>query len=296
MPFRALIPPLTAVLLITIGLAPGRAAAQAPAAGTSASGGLGWRAAAAPFRLTFVRAGRPLLAQASGARTDGAGRMGYDLADGTAHQVTGLIRQREVAGGTEYVVATDEPDRTATVTVRRTPRGLRVGWTFTPATDVIRVHEALTGSSHGEHFLGGGANATFVDLSRHIILDKVLFAGAGQFDSCTKTSAASPFFLSSHGYAVFPDTTAIGRLAFPDAVDSPPDCGGANPPPCPVLTGVPDRTQLCFKTDRLAYEVYAGPPAEVVRDYTALAGRPDLPRKADRLMARPHRGWPHFEI
>ena len=49
------------------------------------------------------------------------------------------------------------------------------------------------------------------------------------------------------------------------------------PPPCPVLLGQPDRTQLCFKTNRLDYEVYAGSPAEVVRAYSARAGRPALP-------------------
>src|SRR4051794_38635577 len=141
MPRRRWISPLAAVLLlVAIGPVPARAAV-APN-----SGGLGWRAEAAPFRLTFVRGGRTLLAPAPGARTDGAGRMDYDLTDGTAHQVTGLIRQRGIAGGTEYIVDTDEPGRTATVTVRRTPRGLRVGWTFTPATGVVRVHEALTGS------------------------------------------------------------------------------------------------------------------------------------------------------
>jgi alpha-D-xyloside xylohydrolase len=265
---------LTAVLLFVLGPAPVQAAG--PAGGTGPS--LGWTVEATPFRLSFVRDGRPLFAQASGARNDGAGRMSYDLADGTTHQVTDLKKQRHVSGGTEYTVGTDEPDRTASVTVRRTPRGLRVGWTLTPATGVTRVHEALSGSAtDDEHFLGGGANALFVDLRHRIVLDKVLFAGAGDFDHCTKTSAASPFFLSSRGYAVFPDTTAIGRLAFPNAADSPPDCGGTDPPPCPVLTGVPDRTQLCFKTDHLDYEVYAGSPAEVVRSYSALAGRPALP-------------------
>jgi alpha-D-xyloside xylohydrolase len=277
----------TAVLLFVLGLAPVQAASPP---GGAAGPSLGWTVEAAPFRLGFVRDGRPLLAQASGARNDVAGRMSYGLADGTTHQVTDLRKQQRVSGGTQYTVGTDEPGRTASVTVRRTPRGLRIGWTFTPATGVARVHEALSGSAvsprptspdrppgDDEHFLGGGANALFVDLRHRIVLDKVLFAGAGQFDSCTKTSAAGPFFLSSRGYAVFPDTTAIGRLAFPNAADSPPDCGGADPPPCPVLTGVPDRTQLCFKTDHLDYEVYAGSPAEVVRSYSAHAGRPALP-------------------
>jgi alpha-D-xyloside xylohydrolase len=255
-------------------------AATTPAAPDQNGHRLTWQATPSPFRLTFLDGGRPLLGQAAGNVAGPGGRMAYTLNDGSTHRLTDLVDAKPAVEGTAYTVATDEPGRTATVTVRHTPRGLRVSWSLRPTAGVTQVYESLAGTD-AEHFLGGGASALSVDLRHQVVLDKVLFARDKEFDGCTKSSIASPFFLSSRGYGVFPDTTAIGRLAFPNAVDSPPDCGGSTPPPCPVLTGQPDRTQLCFKTDHLDYEVYAGAPAEVVRDYTAATGRPGLPPPAE---------------
>lgn len=249
------------------------AAVTAPVA--AATGGPGWRVEPAPFRLSFQDGGKPLVAQANGDTAGPGGRMSYTLADGTSHRLTDLVRGERTRDGVRYTVATDEPTRTATVTVSRTPRGLRVSWTFQPATGVTQVYEALTGDD-SEHFLGGGANFLYTDLRHRVLFNKVRFTGASTLHRCNSGGAPSPFFASSHGYAIFPDTEAIGRLAFPNAVDEPPSCV-TTPPPCPVLLGQPDRTQLCFKTNRLAYEVYAGDPAAVVRSYSARAGRPALP-------------------
>lgn len=260
-----------AVMALTVLVAPGTGAA-APAA----EQGLAWTVQRSPFLLTFTQNGKTLVGQAPGGTAGPAGRMAYALDDGSTHRLTDLTGQHSVPGGVAYTVATDEPGRSAEVTVTHGTHGLRVSWTLSPASGVVRVFEALTGTD-SEHFIGGGATHLFVDLRHHAVLDKVLFNGAGSFDSCTKSSAASPFFLSSRGYGVWADTTAIGRTAFPNAVDSPPDCGGSDPPPCPVQFGQPDRTQLCFKTDHLAYEVYAGSPAQVVDAFTARTGRPAMP-------------------
>ncbi len=241
----------------------------------SAAAGLGWRVEPAPFRLSFHDGGKPLVAQAEGDTAGPGGRMAYALADGSTHRLTALLRQHGDRHSTTYTVATDEPDRTARVVVSRTPRGLRVSWTFQPATGVTQVYEALTGDD-AEHFLGGGANFLYTDLRHRVLFNKVRFTGASTLHRCNSGGAPSPFFASSRGYAIFPDTNAIGRLAFPNAVDEPPSCV-TTPPPCPVLLGQPDRTQLCFKTNRLDYEIYAGTPAEVVRAYSARAGRPALP-------------------
>jgi len=257
------------------------AAASPPASPTAADTefagrtSMRWTAAPTPFRLSFFDRDRLLIAQVAGELAGPGGRMAYALADGTTHRLTDLVRSERVHGGISYVVATDEPARTARVTVRATPRGLRVEWAFTPATGVTQVYEAFTGND-AEHFLGGGANFIYTDLRHRVLLHKAHFTGAGPLPTCNKSGAPSPFFLSSQGYAVFPDTNVIGRIAFPNAVDDPPHCS-TNPPPCPVLLGQPDRTQLCFKTDTLAYEVYAGAPAEVVRAYSARVGLPTLP-------------------
>jgi alpha-D-xyloside xylohydrolase len=257
-PFRRL---LVVVLALVASSLPAVASAAAPA-------GPRWTVAATPFRLTFHNGQRELLAQA-------AGRMSYTLADGSTHGLTELLGQHGDRRSTTYTVATDEPDRTARVVVSRTPRGLRVSWTFQPATGITRVHEALTGTD-AEHFLGGGANFIYTDLRHRVLLNKAHFTGAAPLPQCNKSGMPSPFFLSSRGYAVFPETDAIGRIAFPNAVDDPPHCS-TDPAPCPVEMGQPDRTQLCFKTNRLAYEVYAGSPAEVVRAYSARAELPTMP-------------------
>jgi len=246
-----------------------------PATASTEPGALRWTADASPFRLTFHKGHQPILEQAADDTAGPGDRMAYQLADGSTHRLTNLVRTEHARDGLRYEVATDEPGRTATVAVSRTPRGLRVSWSLQPATDVTQVYEALTGDD-SEHFLGGGANFLFTDLRHRVLLNKAYFTGSGSLPSCDKTGMPSPFFLSSHGYAVFPETDAIGRIAFPNAVDDPPHCS-SDPPPCPVKLGQPDRTQLCFKTNKLAYEIYAGSPAEVVRDYSARAGLPTMP-------------------
>ncbi|HEU4422236.1 MAG TPA: glycoside hydrolase family 31 protein [Pilimelia sp.] len=252
---------------------PAGSASGAPEAGTRPA--LRWTAEPAPFRLSFFEGERPLIAQVADEVAGPGGRMAYALADGTTHRLTNVLRQKHSGDTTTYDVATDEPDRTARVTVRATPRGLRVAWALEPATGVTQVYETFTGHD-AEHFLGGGANFIYTDLRHRVLLNKAHFTGASALPRCNKSGVPSPFFLSSYSYGVFPDTTAIGRIAFPNAVDDPPHCS-TDPPPCPVLLGQPDRTQLCFKTNRLDYEVYAGTFAEMIGAYTAKAGRPTLP-------------------
>ncbi|ONI74749.1 hypothetical protein ALI144C_38740 [Actinosynnema sp. ALI-1.44] len=246
---------LVATVLLVTGL---------PSLAQAVQSGLRWTVDRSPFHLQVFDGDRPLIGQANG-------RMSYTLADGTPHRLTNVLRTERDT----YVVATSEPARTAHVSVQRTPRGIRVEWRLTPAVDVVEVRESLTGDD-AEHFLGGGANFIYTDLRHRVVLNKAHFTGASTLGRCNKSGMPSPFFLSSRGYAVFPETDAIGRIAFPNATDDPPHCSG-NPPPCAVQLGQPDRTQLCFKTNKLDYEIYAGRPSQVVNAYTAKAGRPTLP-------------------
>jgi alpha-glucosidase (family GH31 glycosyl hydrolase) len=230
----------------------------------AASEGVSWRVEKAPFRLVYIERGKQFTGQLPG------GGMGYRLADGTTHRLTS-VRTSERG---RYTVDTDEPGRTATVQVHRTPRGLRVSLALQPSADVVQVSENLVGST-AEHFLGGGAHTMFIDLRGKTLLNKAVFVGASNFGKCNKNGAPTPLFISSAGYGVYPDTTAIGRLAFPDAA---PDthCNDV-PEPCPVEYNKPDRIQLCFKTNRLDYEVYRGDPAAVTRSYFQRVGMPTLP-------------------
>ena len=249
---------LLTLLLVTAGLSAGSPIA-------TAHPGLSWKAVNSPFSLDFQRGGRALTGQRE---------TSYRIADGTSHSLTKVVGQHRIPGGVRYVVATTEASRTASVAVTRTERGLRVGWTLEPSLGVAQVSVNLTGSLE-EHFLGGGAHTMFVDLQRRVLLNKAVFVGASTFGKCNKNGAPSTFFMSSAGYGVFADTKAIGRTAFPGAVAD--DHCADKPAPCPVAFGVPDRIQLCFKTSRLDYEVYAGSPEQVNSAYFKRVGTPTLP-------------------
>jgi hypothetical protein len=264
--------------------------------GSPVGAGLRWQVAAHPFRLTFRRDGRTVAAEAPGALAGPGGRLVYQAGstassqDGAVfHRVTDLVSSRPVARGTAYAVGTDEPGRTATVTVRRTAEGARVQWSLsTPAGSppVTVVADALSAGAD-EHYLGA-SSAAYVDLRGHIRGWSPGKEGheAGAYCQNQEQSAA-PFYLSSAGYGIRVDTTSVGRFAFPGAapVADDPSCdtpsvptGDPVPYPCPVAaTPQPDRVQLCLKDDALDYDVYAGSPAEVTSGYYHSVGLPALP-------------------
>src|SRR4051812_40836746 len=115
---------LAAVLGVTLSAVPAQASDTGVASGSSARA-LRWTATPQPFRLSFLDRHRPLVAQAAGDTAGPGGRMAYALADGTTHRLTDLVKTTRGRDSTTYLVGTDEPARTARVTMRRTPRGLR---------------------------------------------------------------------------------------------------------------------------------------------------------------------------
>jgi alpha-glucosidase (family GH31 glycosyl hydrolase) len=253
-----------------------------------------WRTTSAPFALTFLDHGRPVTGEAGGTAAGPGDRLSYQVGgsatsqDGASyHRLTDLVAHHPVRDGTAYTVATDEPGRTATVAVTRTPQGVRVHWSFAPATGVTAVFEALTAGG-GEHYLGG-SSAAYVDLRGHIRGWSPGKEGNEAGDYCqNQEQTASTFYLSSGGYGVRADTDHVGRFAFPGAtqVSDGPNCGrtpyppsGAPTPyPCPVSgTPRPDRVQICVKDAALSYDVYTGSPAAVTSAYHGTAGLPSLP-------------------
>jgi alpha-glucosidase (family GH31 glycosyl hydrolase) len=221
-----------------------------------------------PFSLTFSHGGKRLTGQVGGHVGPG-GRLSYELAGGERHTLTNLLETRRGVSETTYVVATDEPDRLATVIVRSTARGLRVETRFQPARGIVRLYEAL--SAFDEHFLGSGERRQ-VDLLHKAVQLKVAH-------SC-RNYALAPFYFSSVGYGLWVDTPRTGSLAF--ALEDPFvsfECARWGINTCPAITAG-DRVQLCFNDDHLTYEVFAGSPAQILDAYTRAAGRPALPPPA----------------
>jgi alpha-D-xyloside xylohydrolase len=272
-------------------------AAALPALGAPAlaeSGLLGLRVDPAPFRLTYTSHGRVVTGEADGQLAGPGGSLAYRVggsesseAGASYHRVTELIASRAVPTGMSYTVGTDEPGRTATIAVTRTPRGLRVHWSFTPATGVTAVFEALS-AGPAEHYLGGSSAAS-VDLRGHVRGWSPGKEGNEAGDDCqNQEQSATPFYLSSGGYGFYAETDHVGRFAFPGAtqIADGPTCGrtpsvpagDATPLPCPVAaTAQGDRVQVCVWADHLTYDVYVGSPGQVTTGYYRTVGLPSLP-------------------
>lgn len=240
--------------------------------GNGTGGRVTWNVDKAPFALHVLKGGKELVRDATGAAGPGT-RLSYTLADGSNHTVTSLLGSRPVPGGTRYRVATDEPGRSATVTVVRTSRSLHVSWRLLPQTGVDTVYAAFHSPARSEHFVGAGINHTGVDLNGQLVQLKVAY-------SCAR-SVVTPFFASSAGYGVYFDTNAVGHMQFRGTHDGM-ACNDSNSrnPLCTVVSG-PDRVQACFKTPALDYDVFAGTPASIVAKFRATAGLMPMPAPAE---------------
>ena len=228
------------------------------------AGAVAWHAQRAPFALVVTAKGRTVLAEAASAS---AGSLAYRLADGTEHATTTLIRQGPApGGGTRYVVATDEPGRTAIVTVRATAQGLSVDFKLQPATGISETHEEFR-SAASEHFLGGGENGEHVDMAGQVVPIAVNYG-------CEYV--ATPYYASSAGYGVYVPGTARGRLAFPANGGTPSSCGDHDLAGC-GLAPVVGETQVCMQSNELKYDVFVGSFAEISRAYVDTTGHAIMP-------------------
>lgn len=243
------------------------------AAGPAApAAGISWTVALNPFRIDFRTWRGPLVSQATAPPAGPGSRMAYTLASGATHTLTKLVSQRPIPHGVEYTVATDEARRTATVDVTQTPHDAHVSWRLHPATGVAVVYEALRTRAPAEHFVGAGIDHFGVDLAGQIVQLKVSY-------SCSR-SIVTPFYASSAGYGAYFETSAVGHIEFRGTHDGM-ACLDSNKQHalCPLVSA-PDRVEVCFKTDGLAYDVFAGTPEQVLADYRLTAGHAAIPQLA----------------
>ena len=227
-----------------------------------------WTERDSPFTLQFFRGDTLVGAVESGTAGPGGG-FSYTLENGSQHSLTRVTSKTALANGTRYRVATDERARTATVEVTHTARGVHVSWRLQPSNEVAVVYSALRSKAGNEHFLGTGINHTTVDLAGQIVQLKVSY-------SCGR-SIVTPFYVSSAGYGVYYDTTAVGHIQFRGTHDGM-ACLDSNKEHalCPLVSA-PDRVEACFKASSLAYDVFTGTPVQVVQRYRLTAGRMKLP-------------------
>jgi alpha-D-xyloside xylohydrolase len=191
----------------------------------------------------------------------------YTTADGVEHQLTRVVSRRSVGRTTTLALAGDQRGRTASLTLRPTATGLAASLKVIPATGVAAIRFTLAARASA-HFLGSGERTRFVDLQRTVQPLKV-------WNACD-SSAPAPFFASTDGFGASVRSSAVGRMAFPDALDDSNFACDLGSPSCsvgPVVTAV----RICLKTASATIDITPGSLQQVVSAYVKRTGLPRAP-------------------
>ena len=214
-----------------------------------------------PAQISLFRKGRRLTV------LGGAAPVTYVTNDGREHPLTRIVSDHVTRGVTTLSMTADEKGRTARVTVRETNDGVRVSVAVVPAAGVQALRLTLS-APPSAHFLGSGERQRWVDLRGTVQPIKVR-------NACN-SSAPAPFFASTAGFGAYLTGDAVGRIAFPNAVDDANFACDLGVAPCSV--GPPaSAVRICVKAAAVTMEVFAGSPAEIVSDYASRVGRPRVP-------------------
>jgi alpha-D-xyloside xylohydrolase len=221
-----------------------------------------------PFRISITRDGKTVVEE------DKSARLSYTLSSGATHKLTKVTSSH----GNVYRVATDEPGRTATVTVARTAHGYRLSMQLHPETGVQQVYDAFT-SQPDEHFLGGGesggAGANPVDLRGQVVPIKV---------SSQCAYAPVPYFASSAGWGLRLTSMNVAALAFPGSSGGG-GCAFGTEPQC-TFPALAELTEVCLKGARLDEDLYLGTIPQVLADYQQDAGEPVVPPPSELALIK----------
>ena len=210
-----------------------------------------------PFAIAIVSHGRVLVSESSA-------RLRYELASsGAIYSLTKVISSSD--HGERYRVGTNEPGRTATVSVMPTEHGYRIDVELHPSRDVLELYDSFEVPT-GVHFLGGGERTESVDLAGQVVPIAVN-------NRCSY--APVPFFASSAGWGLRIASENLAGLAFPGSGGGA-GCTSSSDPPCvfPPLAG---RVEVCVRGDVLDEDLYVGSLSRVLADYEAETGRPSVP-------------------
>lgn len=247
---------LTAVLALS-------AFVLAPAPAGARGGAVPWRLAKAPFALTIANADGSRLTAIGGA----AAPLVYTDDAGVEHPLTRVVSSRLTAGAARVTLGAADAAAIAQLTASRAPGRVDVSLMVDPAAGAraLRVTLAAPASAH---FVGTGERTRFVDLRRTVQPLKV-------WNDCG-SSAPAPFFASTAGFGAFLRTAAVGRIAFPGAVDDTNFACDLSTPSCSV--GPPEpAVRICVKSATARLELYSGIALQTVAKYVRRAGRPQAP-------------------
>jgi alpha-D-xyloside xylohydrolase len=232
--------------LLRLSAAAAFAAASASCGSTPPPNGLSYGVEGGPFRITIVAGGRTIVAQNEDAR------LRYRLDSGAEHRLTDVISSTEQMGsiGT-YVrvrVATDEPGRTAVVTINSnlfTEGRPLVSIDLIPAQGVREIYDSFD-VSPDTHFVGGGEVRDRVDLRGAIVPIKV---------STDCGYAPVPFFATTERWGLSlekrdrSDSPRIGAFAFPGSPGGT-GCRFGDEPVC-TFPPLGDRVEVCQQGSQL---------------------------------------------
>jgi alpha-glucosidase (family GH31 glycosyl hydrolase) len=187
--------------------------------------------------------------------------------NGVEHHATRVVGKRVSGAVTRYALATDDGGRTATVSVAKHEREVDIGYAVARAGSVSAIGFSMTAPADA-HFLGTGQRERWVDMARTVQPLKV-------YNGCD-SSSPSPFFASTAGFGAWVKTTAVGRVAFPAAVDDANFACDLGTPPCSV--GPPSNAvRWCFTTARADIAVTVGSPSQQVAAHARAVGLPRRP-------------------
>jgi alpha-D-xyloside xylohydrolase len=218
-----------------------------------------------PFRITVLDNGRPV------ATEDTDARLRYEHAStGVVHKLTNVISSH----GDVYQVATEEPGRTATVTVSTTKTGAQIQLAIHPATDILQVFDAFD-TSPTDHFVGGGEHGESADLRGKILSVEVGY-------QCSY--APIPFFASTAGWGLRIASQSPSGMAFPGSPGGE-GCQVGDKPPC-SFPSLPERVELCEQSASLDEHIYVGSLSQTLTDYESETGRPTVPPPSELALIK----------